>query len=53
MKKTERLEIRMTENERHELNFLCIMSGLNKTDLVLLGLKKIREDLENGQRNKG
>lgn len=51
MRKTERLEIRMTEIERHEVNFLCLMLGLNKTELVLLGLKKVREDLENGQRD--
>lgn len=53
MQKTERMEIRMTEYERHELNFLSLMTGCNKTQLVLMGLKKIREDLENGQRNKG
>ena len=53
MKKTERLEIRMTEIERNELKFLSFMTGSNMSQLVLMGLKKIREDLENGQRNKG
>lgn len=48
MRKTERLEIRMTESETREVKSLCLMLGLNKTELVLLGLKKVREDLENG-----
>lgn len=49
MVKTDRLNIRLTSAERHEILFLQGLTGMTKTELVLLALKNLKKGiLKNG-----
>lgn len=49
MVKTDRLNVRLTDAERHEILFLQGLTGLTKTELVLLALRNLKEEiLKNG-----
>lgn len=44
--KKHRLEIRLTEKQKEEIIYCCEKLNLNKTELLILGLEKVRGEID-------
>lgn len=43
-----RLEIRLTERQKEEIEYCCKKLQMNRTELIMLGLQKIRGEIDEG-----
>lgn len=46
--KRHRLEIRLTEKQKEEIEYCCKKLQMNRTELIMLGLQKIRGEIDEG-----